>query len=152
MSILLPSLSLCSGGDLAMLRPAHQTVVHECVVDRVTRDCVVLRMSHTAKEAWSVTAQYCTPPSHPLTHSKSSRHICSLRFVPTRVPMRSMHQAVDTVLLDTVFPSSTSTDDTTPTNIQRCLQELSRTELNQTQQKAVQSMLDPVCRIVSHPC
>ena len=33
-----------------MLRPAHQTVVHECVVDRVTRDCVVLRMSHTAKE------------------------------------------------------------------------------------------------------
>ena len=63
--------------------------------------------------------------------------------------MRSMHQAVDTVLLDTVFPSSTSTDDTTPTNIQRCLQELSRTELNQTQQKAVQSMLDPACQIVS---
>ena len=61
----------CSGGDLAMLWPAHQTVVHECVVDRVTRDTVLLRMSPTAKEAWYVCMQCVHAHAHTLSQSLS---------------------------------------------------------------------------------
>ena len=68
-----------------MLLPAHQTVVHECVVDRVTRDCVVLRMSHITVEAWSVTAQYCTPLSLPWYYGQPDTEQCLPHsLVPTR--------------------------------------------------------------------
>ena len=73
----------------------------------------------------------------------------SLRFVPSRVPIRSMHQALDNLLVDTVLPSFYTTTDPMPFDISQCLQELDCTELNSAQKAAVKSMLDPACRMVS---
>ena len=50
---------------------------------------------------------YITPPFCSLAYSYPS-YTFSLRFVPTRISYRSMHQAVDNVLLDTIFPASPS--------------------------------------------
>ena len=71
-----PSHSCCSDGDLALLQPANKTEVHECVVHIVTRDCVILRISSMAKEAWSV--------SH-----KGSIHYSSFLF--SRLQLSQLH-------------------------------------------------------------
>jgi len=60
-----------------------------------------------------------------------------------------MHYAADHLDLDTLFPSSFQTAGTeTSPSIKRCLEELQNSELYNSQQNAVTSMLDSVCRQV----
>ena len=67
-----------------------------------------------------------------------------------------MHQAVDNVLLDTIFPAFPSMN--TPMLPEKLHEELTRVKdfvnpkyarLNSSQTTAIQSMLDPECRMVS---
>ena len=90
-------------------------------------------------------------PLTPHTHSASSRNRCCIRFLLSRVHMRSMHYAVDHLDLDTIFPpsQSVSVKTETPGSIKRCLEELKNSELYSSQQNAITSMLDPACRQVS---
>ena len=67
----------------------NQQVVHECSVEAVGRDTVMLMITEKAKQA-----------------SASSRNHCSLRFVLSRTHMREMHYAVDQLDLNAVFPVS----------------------------------------------
>ena len=92
-----------------------------------------------------------TLSSHTHTHSASSRNRCCIRFLLSRVHMRSMHYAVDHLDLDTIFPpsQSVSVKTETPISIKRCLEELKNSELYSSQQNAITSMLNPACRQVS---
>ena len=92
-----------------------------------------------------------TPSPLTHTHSASSRNRCCIRFLLSRVHMRSMHYAVDHLDLDTIFPpsQSVSVKTETPISIKRCLEELKNSELYSSQQNAITSMLDPACRQVS---
>ena len=98
---------------------------------------------------------YITPPFCSLAYSYPS-YTFSLRFVPTRISYRSMHQAVDNVLLDTIFPASPSMNTTMlPEKLHEELTHAKdlvyskNTWLNSSQRMAIQSMLDPECRMVS---
>ena len=76
---------------------------------------------------------------------------CSVRFIASsRVDMRAMHYAVDSLNLDNIFPTSSGSVTTTdnPSALKKCLDELKGSELNKAQQDAITSMLDPACRQV----
>ena len=105
---------------------------------------------HTTHPHISHTLTHHTHP-HPHTLSVSSRNRCCIRFLLSRVHMRSMHYAVDHLDLDTIFPPSQSVSVNTETSvsIKRCLEELKNSELYSSQQNAITSMLDPACRQVS---
>ena len=93
-----------------------------------------------------------TTPTLILSHTRSvsSRNRCCIRFLLSRVHMRSMHYAVDHLDLDTIFPpsQSVSVNAETSISIKRCLEELKNSELYSSQQNAITSMLDPACRQV----
>ena len=83
-----------------------------------------------------------------ITCSASSRFRVSLRFVLGRIPMRSMHYAVEQLDLDTIFPVVQTTPNTsipTSSDVHKCLETLKDSELNQPQLQAITSMLDPSC-------
>ena len=42
------------GGDLALLWPTNQKVLHECYVEAVGRESVVLKITRNARDAWYV--------------------------------------------------------------------------------------------------
>ena len=89
------------------------------------------------------------PHSH--THSASSHNRCYIRFLLSRVYMRSMHYAVDHLDLDTIFPPTLSVSVNTeiPASIKRCLEELENSELYSSQKRSIVSMLVPAYRQVS---
>ena len=112
-------------------------------------------LSHTHPLTYPTLTHTPSPLTH--THSASSRNRCCIRFLLSRVHMRSMHYAVDHLDLDTIFPpsQSVSVKTETPISIKRCLEELKNSELYSSQQNAITSMLDPACRQVStsvHAC
>ena len=76
-------------GDSALLLPMNQQVMHECWVEKVGKDRVMLKITEKARQA-----------------SASSRNRCSLRFVLSRTHMREMHYAVDQLDLASVFPAA----------------------------------------------
>ena len=39
-------------GDGALLLPLNQTVIHECYVEHVGRDSVIIKITDKAKQAW----------------------------------------------------------------------------------------------------
>ena len=89
-----------------------------------------------------------SPPPLPFEYSHASNYICSVHFISSRVPMRTMHQAVETVLLDVIFPSPQEAFPSPPVTsdaLGQCLLELQYTVLNENQKAAVRSMLDPTC-------
>ena len=115
---------------------------HTCMLSSCTHAC-------TSSQCTLHTLTYPTL-SHTHTHSASSRNRCCIRFLLSRVHMRSMHYAVDHLDLDTIFPPSQSVSVKTETSvsIKRCLEELKNSELYSSQQNAITSMLDPACRQV----
>ena len=51
---------MCRMGDLALLWPINQKVLHECFVEAVGRESVVLKITPTARDAWYVHVyMYC---------------------------------------------------------------------------------------------
>ena len=113
--------------------------------------------THTHTHTCILTMHTTHPHSHTIptlilshTHSVSSRNRCCIRFLLSRVHMRSMHYAVDHLDLDTIFPpsQSVSVNAETSISIKRCLEELKNSELYSSQQNAITSMLDPACRQV----
>ena len=208
----------CRTNDNALLLPMNQHVVHECHVEHVGRESIILKITEKAQQArcvwvWLSTVHcyaicsslslfsksnvymcihvlgstWLTSPSHtltcththshthapshmahialththmytltltpmpPPTHSVSSLNRVYIRFLLSRIQMRSMHYAVDHLDLDAIFPSSsqpTGIDTETSPSIKRCLEELKKSELYSSQQNAITSMLDPVCRQV----
>ncbi len=70
-----------------------------------------------------------------------------MRFFLNRIHMRSMHYAVNKLDLATIFPtpSDSRTGIERSSAIMECLKELKRSELNESQQDAITSMLDPAC-------
>ncbi len=62
-----------------------------------------------------------------------------------------MHHAVDQLDLATIFPTPCdgNTMNERSSTVMECLKELKRSELNQSQQEAITSMLDPACTRVS---
>ena len=46
----------CRTGDLALLWPINQKVLHECYVEAVERESVVLKITPTDRDAWYVAA------------------------------------------------------------------------------------------------
>ena len=131
---------------------------HTCMLSLCTHTCT---STHTPTHAHphnvcytpSLIPSHTTPTLtlHAHTHSASSRNRCCIRFLLSRVHMRSMHYAVDHLDLDTIFPpsQSVSVKTETPGSIKRCLEELKNSELYSSQQNAITSMLDPACRQVS---
>ena len=61
--------------------------------------------------------------------------------------MRSMHYAVDKLDLSTIFPEPSDGNGSTDrsTSVLECVKELKTSELYQSQQDAIISMLDPAC-------
>ena len=121
--------------------------LHTCMLSLCTHTHIFTM--HTTHPHLSHTHTPTLILSH--THSASSRNRCSIRFLLSRVHMRSMHYAVDHLDLDTIFPpsQSVSVNAETSISIKRCLEELKNSELYNSQQNAITSMLDPACRQVS---
>ncbi len=44
--------SVSRKGDSALLLPSNQQVAHECNVEHVAKEWVVLKITDTAKQAW----------------------------------------------------------------------------------------------------
>ncbi|XP_011406766.2 PREDICTED: probable helicase with zinc finger domain [Amphimedon queenslandica] len=111
--------------DYCYILPNNQDEVHESLVYLVQRDAIIIKITKAAKEACLL-----------------SNYQCSMRFSPTRTRMKAMHQAVDTMDLDVLFPDSHSG---LPDAVidQRILKELERSTLNDEQKKALRSMVDP---------
>lgn len=56
MNILYGRCGLCRQGDSALLLPSNQQVMHECLVEHVGRESVVLKITEKAKQARSLDA------------------------------------------------------------------------------------------------
>ena len=105
-------------------------------------------ITHTNHHTQHTHAHTCTHThTHTHTHSASGHNRCCIRFLPSRVEMQSMHYAVDLLDLNTIFPSSQMnvTNYKTSPSINRCLHEVKNSKLNNSQQNAITSMLDPAC-------
>lgn len=80
--------------------------------------------------------------------SAVSKNRVSMRFLLGRLPMRSMHYAVDQLDLNVIFPvTQTAPTNAIPTSreVQECLDLLKESELNDTQIQAITSMMDLSC-------
>jgi len=101
----------------------------------------------THKSSHTHTCTHTHTHTHTHIHSASGHNRCCIRFLPSRVEMQSMHYAVDLLDLNTIFPSSQTnvTNSKTSPSIKRCLHEVKNSKLNNSQQNAITSMLDPAC-------
>ena len=149
----------CTHTQLRTVEPSN-TSVHTLL--HIHTQCYTVTLSHTLAHTHYHTLIHTLihigTHTHTLTHvllrthSASSLNRVYIRFLLSRIQMRSMHYAVDHLDLDTIFPSSSQpagTDTETSPSIKRCLEELKNSELYNSQQTAITSMLDPACRQVS---
>jgi hypothetical protein len=116
-------------GDHCLMKPNNQDVIHQCQVHAVHKEFVVIKLTKRAKEACLV-----------------SRCQCSFRFSPSRVPLRAMHQAIDNVDLDVIFPDIVPPHDNGRSvfdHVTQCMRELEKSSLNEDQKKAIISAIDP---------
>ena len=77
--------------------------------------------------------------------SSENNNCCSIRFVPSRLLLRTMHYAVDHVDLDKIFPSvdSTASSMSNPAAIKKCRKELKKMKLNPHQNEVISSIINP---------
>ena len=74
-------------------------------------------------------------------------NLCSVRFVPGRLPVRAMHHAIDHIDLDKIFPTPSSLPKASSISnqqfVKRCFIELEEMRLNPFQNEVVSSIIMP---------